>query len=182
MIEIKKHFLIITLCIVALLSLWWFRYQINVKKKVYQKDLAECRVIKDQLYGELIRLNEQHLNLIEYKKYLEECNLIKSHQIKWSKLLKQLAHNIPHTIWLEKLTAKQRQNQSRFIKVVAKDKLNFSKSFYDLSLIGKATNPKSIKTFITNLDNSIYFNNKSLKIFNQQNLIWQFQIKSNLNK
>ena len=76
----KKYPLIITLCIVAIISFWWTKYQIEVREKIYQKNLQECGLIIDQLSMEIMQIQKQNQQLIEYKTCLDRCNLMKRQQ------------------------------------------------------------------------------------------------------
>lgn len=177
----KKYFVYIATTIFIIIVLCWIKRQIETRKKIYLKNLTDCNQIIDQLNREIRELKTRELQLMEYKTYLDKCNLIKRSQTKWSKILNQLAHNVPRTIWLEKFYVKQKTNQFQFINIGRKENPNFPNNSYGFVLVGKAIHPKSIENFNTALNTLQGIRNISVQTLSYRNLLWQFRMTGNIN-
>ena len=106
---------------------------------------------------------------------------LKRQQIQWSRVLRQLAQNIPETMWIDQFCASRKKKNMQFLKV-NKKQFNITNNNYEIWIDGKTTNPDHINTFAAKMDTSVYFKNKSLEMFPGNDLVWRFQMTSNLRK
>ena len=160
-----------------------FLFKVKIEKKIiiYRSKIKECKVIKRNIEIRCEDLNRQNQQLREYSSLFTKFKSLKQHQIQWSKVIRQLAQNIPETIWIEKFFASRKNNNAQLLNVNNKG-FNRANNYYDIWVDGKTTHPKHINTFAANLDTSVYFKDKSLEVLNSADLIWRFQIISNLKK
>jgi len=177
-----KYALLIFVTILMIIAISSIRYQLDVRRKLYVVKINECQQINGLLDRKLNDLRQQSNDLLAYKEYFDRFNHIKLYQVEWSNVIKHLSNTIPPAIWLEKFSANCNQEQNKLVKISNKNSDLMPGGVYNIIIDGKSTHPKHIKTFLSNLDSSAYFQDKSLRISNKSNLTWEFQVMSFIKK
>ena len=90
-------------------------------------------------------------------------------------------HGIPETIWLEGIRAQLPQDNANIVKISHANKKSVSNDTYHVILSGKATNPKSVETFLESLNNIENLKEASISILDRRSRVWQFKIGCILN-
>jgi hypothetical protein len=166
----------------AIVGLLWTQNQIDLRTSIYQKNIQECERLTDDLKKQLSAVEIKDETLLGCLSDLDQINYVKRNQLKWSLLLRQVAQNIPRTIWLEKIAIQRKNYTAPLLKVANYQQLNVKYPYYNFSMLGKTVQPKSILHFNNSLDHFDYIKKSSVQNINKSNNNWQFEISGDLTK
>ena len=91
-----------------------FNVKIEKKIKIYRTKIKECKVIKRNIAIRCEDLNRQKQQLNDYNSVFTRFKSLKRQQIPWSRVLRQLAQNIPETMWIDQFCASRKKKNMQY--------------------------------------------------------------------